>query len=51
MCSVANQSFTEKSNLKSWGQFHKAKMPKFVLQYAKIFKALSIFNFIKECRV
>ena len=29
------------------GRFHKAKMPKFVLQNAKIFKAFSMFNFIK----
>ena len=29
------------------GQLNKAKMPKFVLQNAKIFMAFSMFNFIK----
>ena len=29
------------------GQFHKAQMPKFVLQNAKIFVAFLLYNFIK----
>ena len=32
---------------KNRGRFHKAKMPKFVLQNTKILKAFSMFNFIK----
>ena len=30
-----------------WGRFHKTKTPKFVLQNSKMFKAFSLFNFIK----
>ena len=32
---------------KNRGQFHKAQTPKFVIQNAKIFKAFTMFNFIK----
>ena len=36
-----------KENNVTRGQFYKTKLPKFVLQNAKIFLAFSMFNFIK----
>ena len=35
------------ASLFTWGQFHKAKTTKFVLQNAEIYMAFSMFNFIK----